>query len=227
MDSNVKTILVEHCLFADDALYDVENNTWVKIQGDAAIVGVTSILSWLTGKLSSVTFKETGSHIIKGSSLGSVEGPKHFEVVRSPLTGILNTVNTELLKKPWLINEDPYGVGWFAKIVPQNLSQEMSGLLDIGAAKEMIQERIRELRVHCYTAFPDYEMYEIGAECSAVLTKLNQALAKSPVGTIVLVVSDEPTADVEMIRWSKQTGHALLDVRVEGNLHHYLVKKLV
>lgn len=223
----MNTILVEHCLYVDDVLYDVENNTWTKIQNNSALIGVTSTLAWLTGKLTSVTFKETGSVIAKGNSLGSIEGPKHFEVVRAPLTGILKNVNSELIKKPWLLNEDPYGAGWFAEIQPQNLPQERTGLLDIEAAKSRIQEKVRELRVHCYTAFPDYELYEIGAECSAVLTKLNQVLAKSPVGTVVLVISDEPTADVEMIRWSKQTGQALLDIRIEGNMHHYLVKKLV
>jgi len=57
-----------------------------------------------------------------------------------------------------------------------------------------------ELGVHCFAGFPDYEMYEIGVECSAVLVMLNDFLATSEKGIVVHIVSDDTTADIEMER---------------------------
>jgi len=86
---------------------------------------------------------------------------------------------------------------------------------------------VSELKAHCYKAVPDHELYAFGVECSAVLVQLNEYIQRAPIGTVVHVASDEPTADVEMVRWAKQTGQLLLEKRVEDGVHHYLVKKVV
>jgi len=62
-------------------------------------------------------------------------------------------------------------------------------------------------------------------ECSAVLTKLNEELEQRAAGEAILLVTDDPTSPIEMVRWSDQTGHTVLAHRKEGNLHHYLVRK--
>jgi TusA-related sulfurtransferase len=69
-------------------------------------------------------------------------------------------------------------------------------------------------------------MFEIGVECAATLTKLDELLLKVPIGDVVHLVSDDITADLEMIRWSEQTGQSLLEIRTEGNLFHFIVKKI-
>ncbi len=69
-------------------------------------------------------------------------------------------------------------------------------------------------------------MSEIGTECSAVLIRLNDLLATIPVGEVVHLVSDDQTAYVEMVAWSERTGQNLLDWRQEGNLFHFVVKKV-
>ena len=84
---------------------------------------------------------------------------------------------------------------------------------------------MRELKVHCFSNFPDHEMFEIGTECSAVLVKLNELLGASARGTIVHVVSDDNTAEIEMTRWSDQTGNEVLESRRESNLYHFIVRK--
>jgi TusA-related sulfurtransferase len=68
-------------------------------------------------------------------------------------------------------------------------------------------------------------MFEIGVECAATLTKLDELIDKIDVGNIVHVVSDDTSADLEMIRWSEERGQNLLEIRKEGNLYHFIVKK--
>jgi TusA-related sulfurtransferase len=46
------------------------------------------------------------------------------------------------------------------------------------------------------------------------------------VNEVVHVVSDDPTADIEMERWADETGQEILKSRKEGNLIHFIVKKV-
>jgi len=92
-------------------------------------------------------------------------------------------------------------------------------------ATEAFKKKIAEFRVRCFKAFPDHEMYEIGTECSAVLVRLNELLATVSVGDIVHLVTDDPTSYVEMVRWTDQTRHELVDWRQEGNLCQFIVRK--
>ena len=68
-------------------------------------------------------------------------------------------------------------------------------------------------------------MFEIGVECSAVLLKLNELVTTIPVGNVVHLISDDPTAYVEMVRWTEQTDNSLVEWRTEGNLFHFIVRK--
>jgi TusA-related sulfurtransferase len=68
-------------------------------------------------------------------------------------------------------------------------------------------------------------MFEIGVECSATLAKLDELLAKISTGEVIHLVSDDPTADLEMIRWSEDKGQSLLEIKREANLFHFIVRK--
>ncbi len=213
------------CNFPEGLLYDVENNSWVKRDGETVLVGIDSILSWISGVFTSVKFKEKGSHVSRGGSLGWIEGPRHFDVVRSPLTGEISESNEALMGRPRLLNTDPYGAGWFAKLNPLHFQDEVRFLSDVTAAREGLERKLKDLRVHCFAEFPDYEMFEVGVECSAVIVRLNELLGSVPVGTVVHIVSDDPSADLEMRRWSYQTGNRVLETRIEDNIYHFIAKK--
>ena len=219
-------MIIGNCRFADDVLYDTASNTWVRLEGSGeATVGINSILAWLGGPIGSVSFKAVGSVIERGRSIGAIESPRHFDTVRSPVTGRILEVNEELLGNPRLLNRDPYGGGWFARLEPLRMEQELGAVKPPSLARGELQARIAELRVRCFAEFPDVEMYEIGTECSAVLVRLEELLSSSPLGMVVHLVSDDPTSEVEMIAWSERSGNQVMETRREGNLVHYIVKK--
>lgn len=176
----------------------------------------------MSGGFTSVSFKPEGSRIARGSSLGGVEGPRHFDVVRAPLECRLVKVNQDLFANPSLLSKDPFGMGWFAIVEP---SGPASSLVQLPAVAAQIEAKLRSLGIKCFADFPDREMFEIGVECSAVLVQLNDLMSVSPSGTTVHVVSDDPSADVEMLRWQDQTGNLLLESSKEGSVHHFIVKK--
>jgi len=137
---------------------------------------------------------------------------------------MIRKTNPILMQDPGLLNKDPYGSGWLMEI-EFSRPEELSQMQKLPEAQGQIASRLRELGVRCFAEFPDLEMFEIGVECSAVLVKLNEVLDRSPSGTVVHIVSDDSSADVEMQRWSDQTGNRVLESRKEGNLYHFIAKK--
>ena len=68
-------------------------------------------------------------------------------------------------------------------------------------------------------------MVEIGVECAAVLVRLSELMATSERGVVVHIVSDDPTAYVEIEPWVDQTKNELVDWRTEGNLFQFVVRR--
>jgi len=215
---------IDHCEFPDGLLYDVEQGTWADLSGDVIRVGITSLLSWSFGVLSQITFRSIDTPLIRGQVMGTLEGARRFDVFRSPVSGTLSAVNESLIEEPWLLNRDPYGDGWFAEIRIKNL-EEVGALARLPQAAPNIRELLKERHVRCFAAFPDFEVFDQGVECQAVLAKLNELPERSTPGTVVHVVSDDSSTEIEMQRWSDQTGNSIVDVQREGMVFHYIVRK--
>jgi glycine cleavage system H lipoate-binding protein/TusA-related sulfurtransferase len=223
-----------HCDFPEGILYDLNNFVWIKNDHtDRSIitVGVTPILLSLAGILTKIKLKEIGTTIEKNKSIGSIESLRYFGMVRCPIKGKIIETNDTISNYPKIVNDFPYDGGWFVKIKIQELDSSIdsdfkkANLKSIDECHDEIKKLIDKLHVRCFSAFPDYEMFEIGVECAATLTKLDELISKINLGNIVHVVSDDTSADIEMIRWSEQTGQNLLEFRKEGNLYHFIVKK--
>jgi glycine cleavage system H protein len=103
---------------------------------------------------------------------------------------------------------------------------EIKALETIENCHAKIKPIIQQLHVRCFAAFPDHEMFEIGVECAATLTKLDELLARLETCQVVHLVSDDATADLEIIRWSEQTGQSVVELRKEGNLFHFIIRKV-
>ena len=218
---------IDHCVFPDDLLYDLENNTWLRIEDNGEVtVGVTSVLPAIAGRLTHARLKSPEVAIQRGQSLGTLESLKFVGPVPSPVSGILLKTNGLIVDRPRIINDSPYQEGWVASLKPSHLALERILLSKSTESKTLLAKKIAEFHVRCFKAFPDHEMSEIGTECSAVLIRLNDLLATIPAGEVVHLVSDDQTAYVEMVAWSERTGQNLLDWRKEGNLFHFIVKKV-
>jgi tRNA 2-thiouridine synthesizing protein A len=135
-------------------------------------------------------------------------------------------LNSELEKNPWIINDSPYSDGWLALLEPSQFAVDEKDLLTVHNSQEKFLAQIKQLRIRCFAAFPDHEMFEIGVECAMVLAKLNDLMTKVPVGDVVHVVSDDATTPIEMRRWAEQTGQKIVEIRKESNLYHVIARKV-
>ncbi len=216
---------IDNCSFPEDLLYDTDNFVWIRNDKEKTVtIGITVIMASIAGKLSSIKIKPVGTKLEKDKSCGVLESIKYFGVVRTPISGTIVQVNHSLIDKPKLANDFPYTEGWFVKIEPSDRG-DLKALETIENCRDKMSVAIKKLKVRCFAAFPDHEMFEIGVECSATLAKLDEFIMKIPTGEVIHLVSDDPTSDLEMLRWSEERGQSLLEMRNEGNLFHFIVKK--
>lgn len=139
------------CVVPDDCLYDVEQNVWVRLDGDVATVGMTDVAQTLGGRVVAVTWKRPGRVIERGRPLAVVESAKWVGPFPAPLTGRLLEVNREAFEQdPAVANRDPYGAGWLARISASRLDEERGLLLDAPSAYERYREVIDARDIRCY-----------------------------------------------------------------------------
>ena len=221
------SLIIDHCDFPDDLLYDYDGNTWVRIDpdGSRATVGLTSLMMGIAGKLSSIRTKPVGTIVSRGRSLGTIESHRMVGPIPSPLSGTIVEINERIDAMPRILNNSAYDEGWIVRLKLSSMQSEKQGLSSVERIVPLLKERIAEFHVRCFKLFPDHEMYEIGSECTAVLVRLNELIDKVAVGDVIHIVSDDPTAYVEMVAWSERTGHDLVEWRKEGNLFHFIIRK--
>jgi glycine cleavage system H protein len=218
---------IDSCMFPEGFLYDIENFVWVDVKATKVVtIGITTLLSSISGRLSTIKLKDVGTEIEKGKALATIESNKYFGVVRAPFSGRIIEINEFIRQKPKLVNDFPYSYGWFVKMEPLSIDTYLVNLQPIENCHDKIKALIKDLHIRCFVAYPDYEMYEIGVECAATLTKLDELISKIKIGEVIHLVSDDKTADLEMIRWSQESGQSILETRPEENLLHFIVKKI-
>ncbi len=217
---------IDGCALPEDRLYDLERDVWYfpEPTGGLARVGLLGPLVWFAGRFQSVSFRPVAGNVGLGRSVATVESVRYTGAVRLPVDATVVDRNLALVENPRLLNDAPYGDGWVVRVHAE--SDRLPASLETAAAvASRLADRIRTQRIRCWPQSPELELFEIGIECSAVLTMLNEELARRRPGDAVLLVTDDPTSPIEMERWSDQTGHRLLAHRREGDLHQFLVRK--
>ncbi len=116
------------------------DHEWVRIDGDVAIIGVTSFAADQLGDVVSVELPEEGDKVTKGEVFGSVESVKAVSDLFAPLSGTVSRVNTPLNDSPEYVNEDPFDEGWMIEIELSD-PDEVEELMDAAAYAEFIAEQ--------------------------------------------------------------------------------------
>ena len=91
------------------------DHEWIRVEGHEAYVGITDYAQSELGDLVFVNLPEVGDEVVVGEAFGDVESVKAVADVMSPVSGIVEEVNEDLLDDASLINSDPYG-SWFIKV---------------------------------------------------------------------------------------------------------------
>jgi glycine cleavage system H protein len=106
-----------------------KTHEWVRIEGDQGYVGITDYAQQQLSDIVYVEVPEVGDTFNAGEVFGVVESVKAASDTYLPMGGEIVEVNHELEDSPDLVNQDPYGDGWFVKVTiddPDEANQLMS-----------------------------------------------------------------------------------------------------
>ena len=107
-----------------------KSHEWVQFStATTAKVGISDYAQKELGDLVFVNLPEVGDEVAAGEEFADVESVKAVSSIYSPVTGIVNAVNEELLDHPELINSDAYEA-WFIEV------EEITDQTDLLSEKE-------------------------------------------------------------------------------------------
>jgi glycine cleavage system H protein len=116
------------------AVYYTEEHEWIRVDGEAATVGITDFAQGQLGDIVFVELPEPGRQVGKGGEAAVVESVKAASDVYAPVSGEVTEANQALGDDPSLVNSDPEGEGWFFRLRFADAS-ELEGLMDAEAYK--------------------------------------------------------------------------------------------
>ena len=115
--------------FPDDLRYSREHE-WVRVEdGERATIGITSFAADELGDIVFVELPEVDGELRQFASFGVVESVKAVSDLFAPISGAVVEVNEALRDAPELLNSDPFGEGWIAKLTLTDPA-ELEALLD-------------------------------------------------------------------------------------------------
>ncbi len=117
-----------------------KDHEWIRVEGDAAIIGVTDFAQDQLGDIVYVELPEIGRKIEKGEEAGVVESVKAASEVYAPASGEVIAVNPALADDPALVNKSATGEGWFFKLKLTNPA-ELEELMDEVAYRAFTAEK--------------------------------------------------------------------------------------
>ncbi|MCC7371738.1 MAG: glycine cleavage system protein GcvH [Chloroflexi bacterium] len=97
-----------------------EEHEWVKMDGDVAVVGITSFAQDQLGDVVYVELPKVGDRVEAMKSFGVIESVKTASDLYAPVSGVVEAVNGSLTGSPETVNDAPYEGGWLIKVKPDN-----------------------------------------------------------------------------------------------------------
>ncbi len=122
--------------FPENLFYSKEH-TWLKVEGSIGTIGITEFAQSELGEIVYVELPNIGQSFKADEVFGSVEAVKTTSDLFMPLAGKVTEKNDALLKKPELVNNDPFESAWMVKIEITDQS-EVTKLLSADQYKNIV-----------------------------------------------------------------------------------------
>jgi glycine cleavage system H protein len=115
-----------------------KDHEWIKLIDDkTALIGITDFAQRELGDIVFVDISTVGKTLNAEEIFGTVEAVKTVSDLFLPVEGKILEVNSALSNNPELVNTDPYGEGWMAKIEVTDTA-DLTNLLSAEAYEQMV-----------------------------------------------------------------------------------------
>jgi len=93
-----------------------ESHEWIRADGAAATVGITTYAAGQLGDVVYVELPAPGKKLAAGAEAAVVESVKAASEIYAPVAGEVAEINSALAGDPAKVNADPEGEGWFFRM---------------------------------------------------------------------------------------------------------------
>jgi glycine cleavage system H protein len=104
------------------------SHEWARPDAGTVTIGLSVFAAGEVGEIIHVGLPKVGAVLRRGVPCAEIESVKSVNDFYSPVDGEVVAVNPELAAHPELVNQDPLGKGWFAKVKPAG-AEPLAGLL--------------------------------------------------------------------------------------------------
>ena len=108
-----------------------KDHEWIRVDTDAADVGITDFAQQQLGDVVFVELPQVGRVLSQGEVFGTIESVKAVSELFSPVAGEIVAVNDALTSTPEQVNADPH-TAWIIRVRTSNPS-DLDALLDAEA----------------------------------------------------------------------------------------------
>lgn len=122
--------------FPSDLKY-TKDHAWVRREGHTATVGITDFAQRELSDIVYVEVETVGETLPQDTIFGTVEAIKTVSDLFMPVSGEVIAFNEPLIRKPEVVNTDPYGEGWMIQIA-MSAPEEWDTLLTAEEYRELI-----------------------------------------------------------------------------------------
>jgi len=117
-----------------------KTHEWARLEEDGTVtVGITDHAQSELGDIVYIELPELDVAVEAGDEAGVVESVKAASDIYAPIGGTVIAVNAALEETPEIVNEDPYGTGWFYRIDPNDVA-DLDDLLDAEGYNEVCEK---------------------------------------------------------------------------------------
>ena len=122
--------------FPSDLKY-TKDHAWVRRECNTATVGITDFAQRELSDIVYVEVETVGDTLPQDTIFGTVEAIKTVSDLFMPVSGEVIAFNEPLIRKPEVVNTDPYGEGWMIQIA-MSAPEEWDTLLTAEEYRQLI-----------------------------------------------------------------------------------------
>jgi len=119
-----------------------EDHEWIELEANSNIVtlGISAYAAKALGDVIYVELPEQNLEVGYGDAVGAVESVKSASDIMTPIAGKVVEANSVLEDKPSLLNQDPEGEGWIAKLEVKDADEVFAKLMDADGYQKFTEE---------------------------------------------------------------------------------------
>ena len=115
-----------------------EDHAWLRLEDDGSVtVGITTYAQEQLGDIVFIELPQIGQTVSSGDEAAVIESVKAAGDISVPVNGTVVEINQKLGDAPEIVNNDPFGEGWFFRMEVDDTS-ELDTLMSEDEYREFI-----------------------------------------------------------------------------------------